>query len=248
VAERRLADGTMKQRANAKEPVPRSRGGRLLRAVTATVVSAVPVGVLAFAVRQELDPIISADKAAIRAATRFSRAHRLGSALVTAQQLSQPVVVYAACTVGVVRVGATTRLKGRALWAFVTMMTGWTIGGVSKVLVRRVRPVVDDPLSHSPGYSFPSGHALNIAVAGSAMIILVWPLLARMGRWLAVGSAVLAGLVVGLDRIFLGVHFPSDVIAGWLLGLGIAVTSWTGFTGMRGRTITPPVSPPWLAE
>jgi undecaprenyl-diphosphatase len=193
----------------------------------------VPVVLLAFAVRQEFDLIITADKAAIRAATGFSRAHELTSALVVVQEVTQPVVLYSACTVVVVWVGLTKRLRGRALWAFVTMMTGWAIGGISKLLVQRVRPVVDDPLSHSPGYSFPSGHALNIAVAGSVMVMLMWPLLGRKGRWLAVAVAVVAGLAVGLDRILLGVHFPSDVIAGWLLGLGITVTSWMGFTGTR---------------
>jgi undecaprenyl-diphosphatase len=190
------------------------------------------VVLLAFAARQEFDPIITADKAAIRAATTFSRTRELTSALVAVQLLSQPVVVHSACTVIVVWIGRTKRLKGRALWAFVTMMTGWAVGGVSKVLVQRVRPVVDEPLSHSSGYSFPSGHALNIAVAGSAMVVLVWPLLERRGRRLAVALAAITGLAVGANRILLGVHFPSDVVAGWLLGLGVTATSWLRFTGI----------------
>lgn len=214
------------------EVVLRSRRRRLLRAVAATAVSVVPVVVLAFAVRQQFDPVITADQAAIQASTSFSRTHALSSALVAVQQATQPVVLYSACTIVVVWVGLIKRLRGRALWAFVTMMTGWAIGGVSKLLVHRVRPLVDNPLSHSPGYSFPSGHALNIAVAGSAMILLVWPQLGRTGRWVAVTVAVVSGLAVGLDRIFLGVHFPTDVVAGWLLGLGVTVASWMGFTGM----------------
>jgi undecaprenyl-diphosphatase len=151
---------------------------------------------------------------------------------VAVQQITQPVVVHSTCTVVVVWIGRTKRLKGRALWAFVTMMTGWAIGGVSKVLVQRVRPVVDEPLSHSSGYSFPSGHALNIAVAGSAVVVLVWPLLGRRVRWLAVTLAVITGLAVGANRILLGAHFPSDVVAGWLLGLGVTATSWLGFTSI----------------
>jgi undecaprenyl-diphosphatase len=187
---------------------------------------------LAFAAREEFEPIITADKAAIRAATTFSRTQQLASALVAVQQLTQPVVVHSACTIVVIWIGRTERLKGRALWAFVTMMTGWAIGGVSKVLVRRVRPVVDDPLSHSSGYSFPSGHALNIAVAGSAMVVLLRPLLGRRDRRLVATLAVVAGVAVGSNRIFLGAHFPSDVVAGWLLGLGVTATSWLGFTGI----------------
>jgi membrane-associated phospholipid phosphatase len=215
------------------EAVMRSRGGRLLRGTTAAVGLVVPVVLLAFAVRQQSNPIITADNATIWTFTSFSRTHDLTFALLVVQQVTQPVVLYSACTAAVVWIGVTKRLKGRALWAFVTMMTGWAIGGISKLLVHRVRPVVDEPLSHSPGYSFPSGHALNIAVAASVMVVLVWPLLERSGRWLAVGLAVVAGVAVGLDRILLGVHFPSDVIAGWLLGLGITVASWLGFTGRR---------------
>jgi undecaprenyl-diphosphatase len=224
--------------------VLRSRGKRLLRGVAASVGFVVPVVLLAFAARQQFHPLIAADKASIAASTRFTRAHDLAPALVGLQEITQPIVLYSACTLAVVGVGLTKRLRGRALWAFVTMMTGWAVGSVSKLLVQRVRPVVDDPLSHSPGYSFPSGHALNIAVAGSVMVVLVWPLLARTGRSLAVALATVVGLAVGLDRIFLGVHFPSDVVAGWLLGLGITVSSWMGFTGMRAARSSPAQSPP----
>ena len=212
------------------------RGRRLLRAVTATAASVVPVASLAFAVRQQFDPIIAADNSAIRASTRFSRAHNLTSALVAVQRLAQPAVVHSASTVVVVLVGKRKRLRGRALWAFVTMMSGWATGGVCKVLVQRLRPVVDEPMSHSSGYSFPSAHALNVAVAGSALTVFAWPLLTRSGRLVAVTAVVVSGLAVGLDRVFLGVHFPSDVIAGWLLGLGVTGVSWTGFTGVTTGT------------
>ena len=225
-------------RTSAHEAVPRSRGGRLLRGIAATVALVTPAVGLAFAVRQQFDPIVAFDNAAIRATTTFSRTHDLTSGLVVLQEVAQPVVLYSAGTVVVVWVGLTERLRGRATWAFVTMMTGWAIGGAAKLLVHRVRPVVDEPLSSAPGYSFPSGHALNVAVAGSVLVVLVWPLLQRTGRRVAVGLATIAGLAVGLDRIFLGVHFPSDVIAGWLLGLGITATSWLG-TSRRAAPSSP---------
>jgi hypothetical protein len=215
-----------------------SLGRRLPKAVAAAVASAVPVAAAAVAVRQKFQPILMADKRAIQVSTAFSRTHELTPALLTLQRATRPVVLYSACTLGVVWVGVTKRLRGRASWAFVTMMTGWSIGGVAKLLVRRVRPVVDDPLSHSRGSSFPSGHALNVAAAGSTMIILVWPLLGRTGRWLSVVQVAGAGLLVGLDRVLLGVHFPSDVIAGWLLGLGVTVTSWIVFSGMTATPVS----------
>ena len=221
------------------QAVVRSRGRRLLRGTTAAAALVVPAVLLAFAVRQQSNPIITADNVAIRTLTTFSRTHDLTSALLAVQQVTQPVVLYSACTVAVVWVAVRKGLRGRALWAFATMMTGWAVGGISKLLVHRVRPVVDEPLSHSPGYSFPSGHALNIAVAGSVMVVLIWPLLERAGRWLAVGLAVVAVVAVGLDRMLLGVHFPSDVLAGWLLGLGITAASWMGFTARRAAPSSP---------
>jgi membrane-associated phospholipid phosphatase len=211
--------------------VHRSRDRRLLRAVLVTAASVVPVGLLAFGVRQQFDPIVAADQAAIRAATRFSRDHGLTSTLVVVQRLAQPAVVYSASTAALVLVARRKGRSGRALWAFVTMMTGWAAGGISKVLVRRLRPVVDDPLSHASGYSFPSAHALNVAVAGSALTVFGWPWLSRAGRWAAVTATAAGGLATGLDRVLLGVHFPSDVIAGWLLGLGVTTVSRTAFRG-----------------
>src|SRR3954451_21454521 len=92
-------DETVTERTSTEEVVLRSLGGRLLRGVAVTVGSVAPVGLLAFAVRQEFDPIVSADKAAIRASSIFSRTHGLTSVLLAVQHASRPVVVYSACTV-----------------------------------------------------------------------------------------------------------------------------------------------------
>ena len=80
-----------------------------------------------------------------------------------------------------------------------------------RLVVQRARPVVDDPVPHAPGYSFPSGHATNIAVVTSVLVFLLWPLLSSATRKAAVATAVAVAVVVGLDRIFLGVHFLGRV-------------------------------------
>ena len=74
------------------EAVVRSRGGRLLRGTTAAVGLVVPVVLLAFAVRHNPTPIITADNAAIRTFISFSRTHELTFALLVVQQVTQPVV------------------------------------------------------------------------------------------------------------------------------------------------------------
>ena len=69
------------------------------------------------------------------------------------------------------------------------------------------------------GTSFPSGHALCVVVGVFAILIIVWPGTSRrQHRFLAViGLALIA--LVGLARVVLNVHNPSDVVAGWVLGL-----------------------------
>jgi undecaprenyl-diphosphatase len=104
--------------------------------------------------------------------------------------------------------------------------------------------VVQDPISHAPGYSFPSGHAFNIAVVATVMVFLLWPLLSRTGRRVAVTVAVVVVLVVGLDRLMVGAHFPSDVLAGYVLGVGITFSSWLGFIGKKAATSSPGPSSP----
>jgi undecaprenyl-diphosphatase len=122
------------------------------------------------------------------------------------------------------------------------MLVGWFLGFLVKLLVQRARPVVSDPVSHAPGYSFPSGHAFNAALATTVVLILLWPLLGATARRVgpAVGAVVVP--ITCLDRVFLGVHFPSDVVGGVILALALAGASYVGYRGPRrvARDAAPP--------
>jgi len=83
------------------------------------------------------------------------------------------------------------------------------------------RPFVRDPsvqLTHATGFSTPSGHSQNSAV--------LWPLLAST-HGAAVRVAISLGLpfCIGLSRIYLGVHYPTDVLLGWIVGALVSVTA-----------------------
>ncbi len=225
------------------EPRP-PRSARLVRGALAMVVFVVPVLLLGYAVRQKFDPLIRFDDDVIRASTDYTRAHGTVEALLPLQAASQPLVLYVLATGLALWAWLAKELRNRALWAFVTMMVAWNVGLLAKVLVGRARPVVEDPISHSPGYSFPSGHAYNAAVVATVVVFLLWPLLTPVGRRVSIVLAVVFALLVGLDRVFLGVHFPSDVVAGYVLGVGITFSSWLGFLGKTAATSSPGPSHP----
>ncbi|MEV4636694.1 phosphatase PAP2 family protein [Actinoplanes sp. NPDC049548] len=99
-----------------------------------------------------------------------------------------------------------------------------------KALVARVRPVVADPVAHAPGNSFPSGHALGSMIVYGALLLVFLPAVsARRRKWFVTVMAVIV-LAIGLTRISLGVHYASDVLAGWLLG-----AAWLGVTAYAFR-------------
>jgi undecaprenyl-diphosphatase len=204
----------------------------------------IPVLLLAFAVRQKYDPLIDFDNRVIRAATDWTRSHDAAQALITLQEWTQPWKVYIVAGLVTLWAWLAKGLRNRALWAAVTMLVAWNLGLLAKIIVHRARPIVKDPISHAPGYSFPSGHAFNIAVAVTALVFLLWPLMSVLVRRLVVGAGTVLALAVGFDRIFLGVHFPSDVLAGLLLGVGITFSSWLGFIGKTAPTSSPGPSHP----
>lgn len=93
-----------------------------------------------------------------------------------------------------------------------------------KDLVQRVRPDLLPPLEIEPGYSFPSGHtALSMVTYGIFALLIARSPLSRPLKMLSIGALGLVVLLVGVSRVYLGVHYPSDVLGGWLTGLAIVL-------------------------
>jgi len=110
----------------------------------------------------------------------------------------------------------------RRLAAFAASVAGAEVlVEVVKLAVRRPRPASLEPLAQAVGFSFPSGHsAVSAAFFGSVAAILAISAGSRRrsAAWLAGGMAVAAA--VGVSRVALGVHWATDVLAGWALGFG----------------------------
>ncbi|MFG1809626.1 phosphatase PAP2 family protein [Streptomyces sp. NPDC049040] len=114
-----------------------------------------------------------------------------------------------------------------AAWAAVTAGAGALTGMLVKAVVERARPTLPDPVAHAPGYSFPSGHAMTATTSFAIFLLVLLPLVPRAAHrwcWLVAALAVLG---VGFTRVALGVHWCSDVIGGWLLGVTVVgATTW----------------------
>jgi membrane-associated phospholipid phosphatase len=106
-----------------------------------------------------------------------------------------------------------------------------------KLGFRRERPFFPDPLATESTYSFPSGHALvSLAVYGSIALVLARRASGLASRVLIIGSATVLVAAIGFSRLYLGVHFLSDVVAGfaagtaWLALLYIALEARSRYT------------------
>ena len=89
---------------------------------------------------------------------------------------------------------------------------------ILKGLFQRDRPSLFDPSVVETGFSFPSGHAMASSALILCVIIIFWN---TRWRWLAISLGVFVVFAIGVSRLYLGVHYPSDVIAGWCVS-----TAW----------------------
>jgi undecaprenyl-diphosphatase len=95
---------------------------------------------------------------------------------------------------------------------------------IIKSTVARERPDILEPILVEHGFSFPSGHASLSMVAYGILAVLVSRSFLPRGTQLAVFGVVVAlVLLIGLSRVWLGVHYPSDVIAGWVAGATVVL-------------------------
>ena len=112
----------------------------------------------------------------------------------------------------------------RAWWALAVLVVGSAVDQVVRTAVDRHRPVWPDPVAVVPGPGFPSSHSLTAALCCGILLMLAWPHL-RRGRTVAGIAAVAIPLVTGFSRLALGVHWPSDVLAGWATGAGLVLAA-----------------------
>lgn len=108
------------------------------------------------------------------------------------------------------------------------LMGGGLLNVALKALFRRARPVLPSPFVTESGWSFPSGHAMGALIAyGMLAYVLVILFNGRGRRWIVLTAALLV-LLIGASRMYLGVHYFSDVIAGYVAGMAWLATCIAG--------------------
>jgi len=108
-----------------------------------------------------------------------------------------------------------------------TAASGEVANYAMKNLFLRPRPDIVPHLRDVTTTSFPSGHAMESAIIYLTLGAMLMRLAERrVTKMYCIGIAVLLTLLVGISRVYLGVHYPTDVIAGWMFGFFWASLCW----------------------
>jgi len=103
----------------------------------------------------------------------------------------------------------------------------WLLDRATKNLLEQARPTEVVHLVQVSGYSYPSGHALAAAALYLTLAIVAAKYLrARMAKALVLAGAFALITLIGVSRVYLGVHYPTDVIGGWIIGFVWASLCW----------------------
>lgn len=133
-------------------------------------------------------------------------------------------------------------------WGGALLLLGATLGGTAiseglKVGFARPRPDLVAHVVETTSMSFPSGHAMLSAVTYLTLGALIARTQQRGAlRGYVLGAAILLTLIIGASRVYLGVHWPTDVLAGWCLGAAWALGCWIVATWLTAQT-DPTLSP-----
>jgi membrane-associated phospholipid phosphatase len=203
--------------------------------ITVSVTAAL-LAVLTVLVIAGFPPLMAFDDAFVLAANTLTADHPpLAIAATIITNIGSPVATDVVTGVAVVA----SLLRRRARPACYLLLVRALELGVEtglKAVVGRPRPIVPAALTTASESSFPSGHAAGTAALCASLLILLLPRLRRVPATLLTVLGVVFCLAVAASRIALGVHYPSDVVAGLLLGTGCAVAASPLLQGSQAPT------------
>jgi len=132
------------------------------------------------------------------------------------------VVAITTVTLGIFLYLLSIKAFSKALFIAVAIGGISAIGFILKALFDRPRPDLWEWIITETYFSFPSGHAVASSALALSIVVLLWQ---TKWRTLAIIIGSLCVVLIGVSRMYLGVHYPSDILGGWLLSTGwIALT------------------------
>jgi undecaprenyl-diphosphatase len=213
---------------------PDAAGGlRLTLAIAAAFVVLVPFALALVAVTQGWKPLRRLDlDVADGLHTPATQHHALVTFLETVSNVFSPLTFEVVAAV--VGLGLILRKAPRlGVWLILTVGLTDPLDALIKNSVARSRPTFDHPVLRLTSYSFPSGHAFGSIVAVSALLLVGLPYVRASLRPMLIALGCALVLLVGYARVSLGVHYVSDVVGGWLIGLAWLAATTSAFRAWR---------------
>lgn len=218
---------------------------RTLAPLVIVTAAALLFALLLILVRLQWAPLEAADHHAAAWLNGLIAGHPVGVSIVKAVTwLGSGGVLWTVTGLAVILLAIRHRWR-LAIYLLITGAGELVLDPVLKALVGRLRPVVAHPIAYGNGDSFPSGHALGSIVCYGALFLVFLP--AVRGTWRRAFTAVIPTLIaaIGISRLLLGVHYLSDVLGAWALGI-----TWLGLTAFAfelsrqatGAPVTDPVT------
>jgi undecaprenyl-diphosphatase len=128
------------------------------------------------------------------------------------------------------------RQRGAAFWVLAAVGGGVVLSNLLKLVYERPRPDLVPHAARVFTTSFPSGHATLSAITYLTLGALLASLHGSLRfKVYFLSLAILLTIAVGISRIYLGVHYPTDVLAGWCIGAAWAALCWSIFNWLQGR-------------
>jgi membrane-associated phospholipid phosphatase len=193
------------------------------------------VAVFGWLVTQDRSPLDSFDQVGRRAEDWADERTALVNALRVVEVAFATFGMIIWTTVIVLAVASRRRFRAAAFAIAVMVAASFATTGI-KLWLGRGRPGWQDGVDLLTSKSFPSGHASSSAALAGILVVLAWSFLrSTRARWAVAAVAILVWVSVCLDRVLLGRHYPTDVVAGTFLGLAVLLVGIAVFDPARVR-------------